>query len=98
MVDNADTDSAAELEHKVWEDACAWKCQYAPANIPPELVQNPPTDLMRTYTENDEYPEKFGHIWDVRISVIPPAKHAGRGPFLALIGRRASVGGSAAPC
>ena len=37
MFDNANTDSAAELEHKVWEDACAWKCQYAPANIPPGI-------------------------------------------------------------
>ena len=28
-VDNLDTDSAAELEYKAWEDACAWKCQNA---------------------------------------------------------------------
>ena len=51
MVNNADTDSAAELEHKILEDA---------ANIPPGLVQNPLTVIMRTNTENDEYPEKFG--------------------------------------
>ena len=37
IVNNADTDSAAEMEHKVREDA---------ANIPPGLVQNPPTDIM----------------------------------------------------
>ena len=72
MVNNADTDSAAELEHKVWEDACAWKCQYAPANIPPGLVQNPPTDIIRTHTENDEYPEKFGRGECIDSSLHPP--------------------------
>ena len=40
---------------------------------------------------------KDGGRWDVRISVTPPATHAGRGPSLALFGRCASVGGSAAP-
>ena len=72
MFDNADIDSAAELEHKVWEEACAWRCQYAPANIPPGLVQNPPTDVMRTYTENDEYPEKFGRGGCIDSSLHPP--------------------------
>ena len=33
----------------------------------------------------------------MRISITPPATHAGKGSSLALIGRRASVGGSAAP-
>ena len=63
MVINADIDSAAELEHKVWEDA---------ANILPGLVQNPPTDIMRTNTENDEYPEKFGRGECIDSSLHPP--------------------------
>ena len=49
IVNNANAESAAEWEHKVWKDA---------ANIPPGLVQNPPTDIMRTNMDNDEYPEK----------------------------------------
>ena len=40
---------------------------------------------------------KDGGRWDVRISVTPPATHVGKGPSLALIGRHASVDGSAAP-
>ena len=63
IVNNADTDSAAELEHKVWEDA---------ANIPPGFVQNPPTDIMRTNTENDEYPEKFGCEECIDSDLHPP--------------------------
>ena len=63
MVNNADTDSTAELEHKVWEDA---------ANIPPDLVQNPPTDIMRTNMENDEYPEKFGREECIDSNLHPP--------------------------
>ena len=43
-----------------------------------------------------------GGLWDIRISVTPPATHAGRGLSPILIGSRASVGGSAAcadwPC
>ena len=43
-----------------------------------------------------------GGRWDVRISITPPATHAGRGLSLTLIGRCTSVGGSAAladwPC
>ena len=72
MVDNSDTDSAAELEYKDGEDACAWKCQNASANIPPGLVQNTPTDIMRTYMENDEYPEKLGRGGCVDSSLHPP--------------------------
>ena len=34
-------------------------CRHAPVNIPPGLIQNPPTDIMRNYTEDDEYPEEF---------------------------------------
>ena len=62
-VNNADTDSATELEHKVWEDA---------ANIPPGLVQNPPTDIIRTNTENDECPEKFGREECIDSNLHPP--------------------------
>ena len=72
MVDNSDTDSAAELEYKDGEVACAWKCQNASANIPPGLFQNPPTDIMRTYMENDEYPEKLGRGGCLDSSLHPP--------------------------
>ena len=52
--DNSDTDSVAELEYKAGEDAaCAWKCWSAPANIPPGLIQNPPTDIIRMYETVD---------------------------------------------
>ena len=43
----------AELEYKTWEDACAWRCQSALVNIPPGLVQNPPTDKIRNYKTDD---------------------------------------------
>ena len=29
-------------------------------NIPPGLIQNPPTDIIHNYTDDDEYLEKFG--------------------------------------
>ena len=61
--DNADSDSAVELEHKVWEDA---------AIIPPGLVQNPPMDIMRTNTENDEYLEKVGRDECIDSNLHPP--------------------------
>ena len=54
-------------------------------------INGPYLDTLPRMTLND------GGRWDVWISVTPPATHAGRGPSLALIGRRASVGGSAAP-
>ena len=54
-------------------------------------INGPYLDTLPRMTLND------GGRWDVRISITPPATHAGRGPSLALIGRRASVGGSAAP-
>ena len=54
-------------------------------------INGPFVDTLPRMTLND------GGRWDVRISVTPPATHAGKGPSPALIGRRASVGGSAAP-
>ena len=36
-------------------------------------------------------------LWDVRINVTLPATHAGMEIYPTVIGRRASVGGSAAP-
>ena len=53
MDDNSDTDSVAELEYNTREDACAWECQNAPVNIPPGLIQNPPTDIIRNYETDD---------------------------------------------
>ena len=38
-----------------------------------------------------------GGLWDIRISVTLPATHAGMEIYPTVIGRRASVGGSAAP-
>ena len=38
-----------------------------------------------------------GGLWDIRISVTLPATHAGKELSATVIGRRASVGGSAAP-
>ena len=29
-----------------WNDACAWEFRSASGNIPPGLIQNPPTELM----------------------------------------------------
>ena len=57
--DNSDADSVAELEYNTWDDACAWEFRNAPVNILPGLIQNPPTDIIRNYTDDDEYPEKF---------------------------------------
>ena len=44
--DNSDTDSVAELEYNTWNDACAWEFRSASGNLPPGLIQNPPTDLF----------------------------------------------------
>ena len=51
----SDADSVAELEYKTWEDAmpCAWRCQSALVNIPPGLVQNPPTGHIRHHGMDD---------------------------------------------
>ena len=38
-----------------------------------------------------------GGLWDIRISVTLPATHAGMEIYPTVIGRRASVGGSAVP-
>ena len=58
---NSDTDSDAELYYRAREDASrTWRCHSAPADIPPGLVQNPPTDITQTNMKNYEYPEKFG--------------------------------------
>ena len=51
--DNSDADSVAELEYKIWEDACASRCRSALVHIPPGLVQNLPTDKIRNYKTND---------------------------------------------
>ena len=66
--DNSDTDSVAELEYNTWDDTCAWECRIALLI----LIQIPPTDIMRTYTENDEYPEKFGRGGCVDSSLHSP--------------------------
>ena len=42
------------------------------ADNPSGLVQNPPTDIMQTYTEIYEYPEKFGRGGYVDSSLHPP--------------------------
>ena len=51
--DNSDTDSVAELEYSAWDDACAGEFQNTLGNIPPGLVQNPPTDKIRNYETDD---------------------------------------------
>ena len=51
--DNSDTDSVAELEYNTWDDACAGEFRNAPGNIPPGLIQNPPTDIIRNYETDD---------------------------------------------
>ena len=43
-----------------------------PADIPPGLFQNPPTDIMRTNMMNEEYPEKFGHEECIDSNLHPP--------------------------
>ena len=60
--DNSDTDSVAEWEYNTWDDECAWECRNVPVIIPPGLVQNPLADIMRNYTEDDEYPENVGDV------------------------------------
>ena len=54
-------------------------------------INGPDVDTLSCVTLDD------GGRWDMRISVTPPAMHAGKGLSPALIGRRTSVGGSAAP-
>ena len=51
-------------------------------------INGPFVDTLPRMTLNN------GGRWDVRISVTPPATHAGKVPSPALIGRRTSVGGS----
>ena len=51
--DNSDTDSVAELEYSEWDDACTGEFRNALGNIPPGLVQNPPTDIIRNYEKDD---------------------------------------------
>ena len=76
---NSDTYSDAELYYRAGEDASqTWRCHRAPADIPaadipaadipaadipPGLVQNPPTDIMRTNMKNDD---------DIPPADIPP--------------------------
>ena len=54
-------------------------------------INGPVVDTLSRVTLDD------GGRWDMRISVTPPATHGGKGLSPALIGHRASVGGSAAP-
>ena len=79
--DNSDTDSIAELEYKTWEDACAWECRSAPVNIPPGLIQNPPTDIIRNYeTDNNSDTDSVAELeyntwddtytWECRIALL----------------------------
>ena len=70
--DNSDADSVAEWEYSTWDDACAWEFRNAPVNIPLGLIQNPPTDIIRNYTDDDEYPEKFGRGGCVDSTIHPP--------------------------
>ena len=51
--DNSDTDSVVELEYSAWDDTCAGEFRNALGNIPPGLVQNPPTDIIRNYEKDD---------------------------------------------
>ena len=65
--DNSDTDSVAELEYKAGEDAaCEWKCRSAPANIPPGLIQNPPTDIIRMYQTVDNSDTDSAAEWEYK--------------------------------
>ena len=50
---NSDTDSVAVLEHSAWDDACAGEFQNTLGNVPPGLIQNPPTDIIRNYETDD---------------------------------------------
>ena len=62
--DNSDTDSVAELEYNTWNDAWTWQFRNASGNLPPGLIQNPSTELIRNTscsTDDDKSPEKFGH-------------------------------------
>ena len=73
--DNSDTDFVAELEYNTWNDACAWEFRSASGNLPPGLIQNPPTELVRNtrcYTDDDESLEKFGHGGYVDGGIYPP--------------------------
>ena len=79
--DNSDTDYVAELECNTWNDACAWEFRSASGNIPPELNQNPPAELIRNtsyYTDDDGSPEGLGHggicrWWHISSSVMSMA-------------------------
>ena len=51
--DNSDTDSIAELEYSAWDDVCAGEFQNTLGNIPPGLVQNPPTYKIQNYETDD---------------------------------------------
>ena len=51
--DNSDTDSVAELEYSAWYVACAGEFQNTLGNIPPGLVQNPPTYKIQNYETDD---------------------------------------------
>ena len=70
--DNSDADSVAELEYNTWDDACTWEFRNASVNIPPGLIQNPPTDIIRNYMDDDEYLVKFGRRGCVESSIHPP--------------------------
>ena len=54
-------------------------------------INGPVEDTLRRVILDD------GGLWDIQISVTPPATHARKGLSPTLISRRASVGGSAAP-
>ena len=43
---NSDAGSVAELEWNTWDDACAWEFRSASGNFPPELVLDPPAELL----------------------------------------------------
>ena len=67
--DNSDTDSVAELEYNTWDDAFAGEFRNALGNIPPGLIQNPPTDIIRNYetddnSDTDSVAELENNTWD----------------------------------
>ena len=52
--DDSDTDSVAEWEYDIWNDACAWEFRSASGNDSLGLFQNPPTDIMQNIYRQSE--------------------------------------------
>ena len=66
---NSDTDSVAELEYSTCDYACAGEFQNTLGNIPPGLVQKPPTYKIHDYetddcSDTDSVAELEYIVWD----------------------------------